>query len=201
MVKLRRTAALAALMPAVAMSVGASPSSTCPACLGRYWRRGLSRCPARRGGWQPGDPGACHVAIESSPPGEDKHHGLASGGHPALRRAGQRLGLLGHRRDRAPLGVGVRRHRPRRPERPVAALWDGSTLTSSVLPHGLTGFISEASAPAANDIWAASQYGRYVLRYDGHRWLVAAQWRRGQITGLTAISGRDVWVFGTTVGG
>jgi hypothetical protein len=90
---------------------------------------------------------------------------------------------------------------PGGPSSPVAALWDGSTLTSSVLPPGLTGFISEASAPAANDIWAASQYGRYVLRYDGHHWTVAVQWRRGQITGLTAISGRDVWVFGTTIGG
>jgi len=84
---------------------------------------------------------------------------------------------------------------------PVAAHWNGTSVTPSQLPSGLAGFISEASAPAANDIWAASQYGGYVLHSDGHRWRVAGSWRRGQITGLTAISASDVWAFGTTVTG
>ncbi len=84
---------------------------------------------------------------------------------------------------------------------PVAAQWNGSTLTSAVLPCGLPGFISEASAPAANDVWAASQYGRYVLHWDGRHWLVAGHWRHGQLTGLTAISASNVWAFGTTVTG
>ena len=39
-----------------------------------------------------------------------------------------------------------------------------------------------------NDIWAASEYGRYVLHWDGHRWRVARKWGSGQITGLIAIS-------------
>jgi hypothetical protein len=85
--------------------------------------------------------------------------------------------------------------------RPIAARWNGRSVTPSALPARLAGFISDASAPAATDIWAASQYGRYVLHWDGQGWRVAGSWRRGEITGLTAISARDVWVFGTTVGG
>ncbi len=90
---------------------------------------------------------------------------------------------------------------PGGPSKPVAARWNGRSLTPSALPGGLDGFISDASAPAANDIWAASQYGRYVLHWDGRHWRVTGRWRRGQITGLTATSARDVWAFGTTVAG
>jgi len=88
---------------------------------------------------------------------------------------------------------------PGGPSTPVAARWNGSTLTPSALPSGLTGFISDASAAARNDVWAASQYGHYVLRWDGQRWQVAGRWRQGEITGLAAISPDDVWIFGTTV--
>jgi hypothetical protein len=90
---------------------------------------------------------------------------------------------------------------PGGPSTPIAARWNGSTLTASALPAGLTGFINDASAPAADDIWAAGQYGRYVLHWNGKGWRIARRWRSGQITGLTAISIRDVWVFGTTVTG
>jgi hypothetical protein len=87
---------------------------------------------------------------------------------------------------------------PGGPSTPIAARWNGTTLTASTLPRGLTGFINNASAPAANDIWAAGQYGGYVLHWNGERWRIARQWRDGQITGLTAISANDVWIFGTT---
>lgn len=90
---------------------------------------------------------------------------------------------------------------PGGPSAPIAARWNGSTLTPSTLPGGLTGFINYASAPAANDIWAAGEYGRYVLHWDGQHWRIARQWRSGQITGLTAISASDVWIFGTTITG
>jgi hypothetical protein len=90
---------------------------------------------------------------------------------------------------------------PGGPSTPIAARWNGSTLTPSVLPAGLSGFINNASAAAANDVWAAGQYGRYVLHWNGQRWRIAQQWRTGQITGLTAISSADVWVFGTTTAG
>jgi len=84
---------------------------------------------------------------------------------------------------------------------PVAELWNGKLAVPSALPARLSGFISDASAPSADDIWAASEYGRYVLHWDGKRWHVAKRWRGGLITGLTAIDARDVWVFGTTATG
>lgn len=90
---------------------------------------------------------------------------------------------------------------PGGPSAPVAAQWDGATLTTATLPSGLNSFISDASATSATDIWAASQYGRYLLHYDGVQWRVVKRWQHGQITGLTAISPSDVWVFGTTADG
>jgi hypothetical protein len=84
---------------------------------------------------------------------------------------------------------------------PVAERWNGTHAEYSALPPGLTGFISDASAPAATDIWAASEYGRYVLNWNGTRWRVVRQWQTGMITGLTAIDAHDVWVFGTTATG
>ncbi len=90
---------------------------------------------------------------------------------------------------------------PGGPSAPVAAQWDGSTLTPALLPLGLTSFISDAAATSDVDVWAASQYGRYLLHFDGVQWHVVRRWSRGQITGLTAISPTDVWVFGTTADG
>jgi hypothetical protein len=90
---------------------------------------------------------------------------------------------------------------PGGPSTPVAARWDGTQLTTAALPSGLTSFVSDASATSINDVWAVSQYGRYLLHYDGVQWRVVKRWRTGQITGLTAISPADVWVFGTTANG
>jgi hypothetical protein len=90
---------------------------------------------------------------------------------------------------------------PGGPSAPVAAEWDGATLAPATLPAGLGSFISDASATSSSDIWAASQYGRYLLHYDGWQWTVAKRWQHGQITGLTAVSPADVWVFGTTADG
>jgi hypothetical protein len=90
---------------------------------------------------------------------------------------------------------------PGGPSMPVADRWNGRAMTPSALPAGLTGFISDASAPSATDIWAASEYGGYVLHWNGVRWKLAMRWPRGMITGLTAVSASDVWVFGTTATG
>jgi hypothetical protein len=90
---------------------------------------------------------------------------------------------------------------PGGPSTPVAAQWNGAQLTTATLPSGLTSFISDAGATSMNDVWAVSQYGRYLLHYDGVQWRVVKRWRTGQITGLTAISPADVWVFGTTADG
>ena len=84
---------------------------------------------------------------------------------------------------------------------PVAARWNGRRLIQARLPAGLSGFLSDASAPAPDDIWAASRYGGYVLHWDGTSWSLSRRWAAGEITGLAAISATDVWVFGTTVNG
>jgi hypothetical protein len=89
---------------------------------------------------------------------------------------------------------------PGGPSTPVAEQWNGTTMTPSALPPGLTGFISDASAPSATDIWAASEYGGYVLHWDGNRWYLAKRWD-GMITGLTAVSAEDIWIFGELADG
>jgi hypothetical protein len=85
---------------------------------------------------------------------------------------------------------------------PVAMFLAGRTWHESPLPGGLTNFISTASAPKPNDIWAISEYGGYVLHWNGRRWSLAKSWSQsGQLTGVVAISSRNVWVFGTSPGG
>lgn len=90
---------------------------------------------------------------------------------------------------------------PGGPSRPIAERWNGRRVTPSRLPARLTGFISDASAPSARDVWAVSQYGGYVLHWNGRRWYVARRWRGGQITDVAAVTPTDVWVFGTTAAG
>jgi hypothetical protein len=84
---------------------------------------------------------------------------------------------------------------------PVAARWNGRTLTPSALPAGLTGFINEAGAASADDVWAASQFGGYVLRWNGHHWSRVRRLKHGSITGLTVAGSRSVWLFTTTASG
>lgn len=83
----------------------------------------------------------------------------------------------------------------------MAVRWNGRKAAPARLPGRLTGFISDASAPSAHDVWAVSQYGGYVLHWSGRRWYVARRWHGGQITDVMAISAKDVWVFGTTASG
>jgi hypothetical protein len=90
---------------------------------------------------------------------------------------------------------------PGGPSAPVAEHWTGRGWRAVALPGRLTSFITDASAPSGRDIWAASEYGGYVLHWNGSRWAVARRWRGGLISGLTAISATDVWVFGTTAAG
>ncbi len=84
---------------------------------------------------------------------------------------------------------------------PIAERWDGQRITAYRLPARLTGFISDASAPSAHDVWAVSEYGGYALHWNGRRWYVARRWRGGQITDVAAVTAKDVWVFGTTASG
>lgn len=85
--------------------------------------------------------------------------------------------------------------------RPVAVQWNGRTATPSALPAGLTGFITDANALSPRNVWAVSAYGRYLLHWNGRAWQLARRWHRGPITGLTALTSRNIWVFGTTQAG
>ena len=85
---------------------------------------------------------------------------------------------------------------------PVALEWDGQSWRSWPLPSRLRGFIGDASASSAADIWAVSYDGGYVLHFDGLRWLVAKRWRHHAVlTGVTALSPANVWTFGTSADG
>jgi hypothetical protein len=84
---------------------------------------------------------------------------------------------------------------------PVAARWNSSSLTPSALPAGLTGFISDAGAASGRAVWAASEYGRYLVRWNGQRWSLVRRWQHGTITGLTVAGRRSLWVFSTTAAG
>ncbi len=85
---------------------------------------------------------------------------------------------------------------------PVAVHWNGRRWHASPLPAGLTGSVIAASASAPDNVWAASSLDGYVLHWNGRRWsahrLVPKADLPGEITGITAVSSRDVWVFGAS---
>jgi hypothetical protein len=90
-------------------------------------------------------------------------------------------------------------------EHPVAAHWNGKHWRAAALPGGLTDQIFAASAPSGSDIWAVSLFGRYVLHWNGTRWTVAKRFKDSgtlalSLTGVTAFSRRNVWVFGAPGG-
>lgn len=83
---------------------------------------------------------------------------------------------------------------------PVAEHWNGTSWQAATLPGGLSDEIAAASAPSASDVWAVSDYGGYVLHYNGSRWTVAHKWPEPalaqELTDVTAFSPSNVWVFG-----
>jgi hypothetical protein len=180
MLKWRLTAALA-LLPAVAVCVGAFSG---PAAA--------RSTPATSDGGGPAPaPRAARTSAAIMRVAAIKHYGQpdnASGFSVILATGARQAWAFG--------GTN-----PGGPSTPIAARWDGASLTPSRLPAGLTGFINDASAPAANDIWAAGQYGGYVLHWNGLGWRIARRWPSGQITGISAINAKDVWVFGTAIDG
>jgi hypothetical protein len=81
--------------------------------------------------------------------------------------------------------------------RPVAVRWNGRSWRPSPLPAGLSDSIGAASAASASDVWAVTHFGGQVLRWNGTRWSLAKRLSgAGQLTGVTALSASDVWVFG-----
>jgi len=84
---------------------------------------------------------------------------------------------------------------------PVAVQWNGTKWQASALPSGLIGTLSVVSAPASDDAWAGSLINGYLLHWNGTAWSVAKTWAKsqsGQITGITAFSPGNVWVFGAS---
>lgn len=85
---------------------------------------------------------------------------------------------------------------------PVAVHWNGSAWASYPMPTGVTGTIGVVSAVSASDIWAATAFGGYVLHFNGTRWSVAthlpapSKFSAGEVSGITAFSPTNVWVFG-----
>jgi hypothetical protein len=81
---------------------------------------------------------------------------------------------------------------------PVAERWQGSSWQASKLPGGLHDAISAVSAPSAGDVWAVSDQGGYILHFNGTSWSAAVKRFSGfgELTGVTAFSPSNVWVFG-----
>ena len=48
----------------------------------------------------------------------------------------------------------------------VAAHWNGRAWAGGALPAGVSSEIIAASAPAANDVWAVSFFGGWVLHLE-----------------------------------
>lgn len=81
--------------------------------------------------------------------------------------------------------------------RPVAEHRASGKWRSSQLPSGLKGYISEVSAPSASDIWAITFLGGYILHWNGAHWSLSKHLTgAGELTGVTAFSAKNVWVFG-----
>ena len=178
MLRIRSTAAVAGLVPVLAVTGAAAPALARQAAPGAVSIHHHDRFSAS--GVRP----AFRVVVSS-------HFG-----EPANASGYSAIVVTGRRQAWAFGGTN-----PGGPSRPVAERWDGSAMVPATLPPGLTGFISEASAPSPADIWAASEYGGYVLHWNGTRWQLALRRRGSVITGLTAISADDVWVFGTAAVG
>jgi hypothetical protein len=84
-----------------------------------------------------------------------------------------------------------------RGESPVAVHWNGKTWRPVALPAGLPDLLAGASASSPGNIWVISHLGRYALHWNGKTWAVAKRWKgTGQLTGVTALSRTNVWVFG-----
>jgi hypothetical protein len=87
---------------------------------------------------------------------------------------------------------------------PLAVHWNGQGWSNVALPAGIPGdepgMVTVADASAPGNVWTAGDRdgtNPYVLRWNGAAWAVAKTWPdAGQITGLTALSPTDVWVFG-----
>lgn len=83
--------------------------------------------------------------------------------------------------------------------RPLAQHWNGKTWKPVALPGGLKGMLRAGDYSTSSDVWAIGSgegVGSYVVRWNGRKWSVSRKWAQGQVTGITVINPKDVWVFG-----
>jgi len=69
------------------------------------------------------------------------------------------------------------------------------------MPTGLTGILGAVSADSSKDAWTVSQLSGLVLHWHNGRWTVARRFSESgglaqELTGVTAFSPTNVWVFG-----
>ena len=85
---------------------------------------------------------------------------------------------------------------------PIIVQWRGAKgWTGNAAPSGVTGYVKAASADSASDIWAVTFETATVLHFNGTRWSVATRLPNpsgGILTDVTAISPKNVWVFGNS---
>jgi hypothetical protein len=86
--------------------------------------------------------------------------------------------------------------------RPAVARWSNGRWRPAALPKGLSGWLGAISADSRKDAWAVSLQTGFALHWNGTKWSVARRWpepKQGlhrELTGVTALSPSDVWVFG-----
>lgn len=122
------------------------------------------------------------------------HYGgpAASQGYLAVTALGKRTAwVAGGAGGNGSLGTGF----------PVAARWHNGAWRAVRLPRGLSGSLGAISADSAKDAWTVSALDGYALHWNGTRWSVARRWRETgplarELTGVTALSPANVWVFG-----
>ena len=77
----------------------------------------------------------------------------------------------------------------------VAVHWNGKAWKSATLPATAQGYVTGASAPAPGSVWAVTNEGA-LLHYNGSKWTAKKFPGTGELTGVTALSPSNVWVFG-----
>jgi len=79
----------------------------------------------------------------------------------------------------------------------IAAHWVHGAWRNVPMPTALTDSIFQVSAASADDIWAVTTLGGFIVHSNGTRWTIAKQVPgNGEFTGVSAISRHDTWVFG-----
>jgi hypothetical protein len=85
---------------------------------------------------------------------------------------------------------------------PEGARWVHGSWRPIRLPGGLSGWLGAVSADSPKDVWAVSIAHGYLLHWNWTRWAVAKRFPlhgvMTQLTGVTALSPSNVWVFGSS---